>query len=80
MINVPNTIPHKVLSFVRYNEVDKVFAVFNFSNTGQTVTFDETLYHGSYTELFGKEPVELLESSQLTLEPWAYRVFVNNRR
>ena len=76
MINVPNTIPHKVLSFVRRNERDKVFAVFNFSNTPQTVTFDETLYHGRYTERFSKEPVELLGSTQLILEPWAYRVFV----
>ena len=76
MINVPNTIPHSVLSFVRHNERDKVFAVFNFSNTPQTVTFDETLYHGIYTEIFSKEPVELLASTQLILEPWAYKVFV----
>jgi glycosidase len=76
MINVPNTVPHRVLSFVRHNERDKVFAVFNFSNTAQTVTFDETLYHGTYTELFAKEPAELLGSTQLALEPWAYRVFV----
>ncbi len=47
-------------SFVRRNEHDKVFAVLNFSNTSQTVTFHETLFHGTYTELFAKEPVELL--------------------
>jgi glycosidase len=76
MINVPNTIPHKVLSFVRQNENDKVFAVFNFSNAPQTVTFDETLYHGRYTDVFSKDPVELLDSTQLAFEPWAYRVFV----
>ena len=76
MINVPNTLPHKVLSFVRHNERDKVFAVFNFSNAPQTVTFDETLFHGSYTDFFSEEPVELTGSAQLTLEPWAYRVFV----
>jgi hypothetical protein len=29
MINVPNTLPHRVLSFVRRNERDKVFAVLN---------------------------------------------------
>ena len=76
MINVPNTMPHRVLSFVRHNERDKVFAVFNFSSTPETVTFDETLYHGRYTEFFSKEAAELLGSAQLTLGPWAYRVFV----
>ena len=76
MINVPNTNPHKVLSFVRRNERDKVFAVFNFSSAPQKVTFDETLYYGHYTELFSKEAVELAGSSQLILEPWAYRVFI----
>ena len=74
MINVPNTVPHKVLSFVRANEDDKVFAVFNFSNTSQTIAFNETLYHGHYTDFFSKEPVELQGSTQLTLEPWAYCV------
>jgi hypothetical protein len=76
MINVPNTLPHKVLSFVRYNEADKVFAVFNFSNASQTITFAETLYHGKYTDFFSKETVELVDSTQLTLDPWAYRIFV----
>ena len=48
MINVPNSIPNKVLSFVRRNERDKVFAVFNFSKSAQTADFSETLFHGKY--------------------------------
>ncbi|WP_157491325.1 alpha amylase C-terminal domain-containing protein [Flammeovirga sp. SJP92] len=32
MIKVPNSVENKVFSFVRQNEKDKVFAVFNFSN------------------------------------------------
>ena len=73
---MPNTIPHKVLSFVRHNERDKVFAVFNFSELPQTVKFEETLYHGRYIDFFSKESVELVGPTQLKLEPWGYRVFV----
>ena len=48
----------------------------NLSDAPQTVTFDDSLYHGAYTEYFSQEPVELLGSTQLELGPWQYRVFV----
>ena len=76
MVNVFNSAPTKVLSFVRQNERDKVFAVLNLSDAPQTVTFDDSLYHGAYTEYFSQESVELLGSTQLELGPWQYRVFV----
>jgi glycosidase len=76
MIYVPNSSPARVFSFVRRNERDKVFAVLNFSDEPLTVTFDETLYCGSYTDSFSTEAVELSASSRISLEPWGYRVFV----
>ena len=45
MIYVPNSAPLQVFSFVRQNENDKVFAVFNFSAEAQTVQFKESLFH-----------------------------------
>jgi glycosidase len=76
MIAVPNSRPDKVFSFVRRNDTDKVFAVINFSDQPQTVTFKESLYHGKYTEYFGGRPVELDASTKLNLKPWGYQVFV----
>lgn len=76
MIHVPNNVPTEVLSFARQNERDKVFAVLNFSAKPQTITFEENLYYGKYTDYFTGEAVELLGSTQLELEPWSYRVFV----
>ena len=76
MIHVPNSSPTKVLSFVRQNERDKVFAVLNFSDAPQTVTFEEHLYHGRYTDYFGGESVAFPGSAPLTVKPWGYRVFV----
>jgi glycosidase len=76
MIHIPNSVPDKVFSFVRQNESDKVFAVFNFSAEPQTIAFKESLHHGAYTDYFNEVRVELDANSQLALKPWDYRVFV----
>ena len=76
MINVVNTVPTAVFSFVRQNVQDKVFAVFNFSNEPQTITFSEHLHHGSYRDYFTKRSIEFQSSSELALEAWGYRVYV----
>jgi glycosidase len=75
MIHVPNSAPDKVFSFVRQNEKDKVFAVFNFSAEPQTVTFEESLFHGKYTETMSGQPAELSATAQIEFQPWEYRIF-----
>jgi glycosidase len=76
MIHVPNSAPLKVFSFVRQNEKDKVFAVLNFSAKPQSVTFEESLFHGKYTEYMSGQPAELSAASKIELQPWDYRIFV----
>lgn len=74
MINVPNSADQAIFSFVRRNEQDKVFAVFNFSPTTVSVTFEESLCHGDYVEFRGEGPVTINAETTMTLEPWAYRI------
>ncbi len=76
MVKVPNSAESEVLSFVRENERDKVFAVFNFSAEPQAVTFAETLHYGAYTDYFTGEPAEFAGPTDMVLEPWGYRVYV----
>jgi glycosidase len=76
MIHVPNSAPSKVFSFVRQNEKDKVFAVFNFSAESQSATFEESPFHGEYIEYISGQPVELSAVSRIELQPWGYRIFV----
>jgi hypothetical protein len=76
MINVPNSAPTEVLSFVRQNEQDKVFAALNFSPKSQLVTFQERLFHGRYADYFGDDSIELGDSAQLELAPWGYRILI----
>jgi glycosidase len=76
MIKVPNSAEAHVLSFVREDEEGKVFAVFNFSDRPQTVTFGDGPHHDSYTEYLTEADAAFAADTQLELEPWAYRVYV----
>jgi glycosidase len=76
MIHVPNSVPARVFSFVRQNDQEKIFVVINFSGQAQTVTCHESLFHGTYTEFFSQQPIELGASSELQLEPWGYRIWI----
>ena len=76
MIKVPNSIPDKVFSFVRQNDKDKVFGVFNFSDTPVTVDFDEQLFTGQYQDFSSGNTVKFEANSTLDIEPWGYRVLL----
>lgn len=76
MIKVNNSVPERVLSFVRQNDRDKVFAVFNFSPLAREITFQDGLYHGSYREFFSGEQVTLDADTRLALSAWGYHVYV----
>lgn len=76
MIPVHNSQPAQVLSFVRQNDQDKVFAVFNFSAAAQNVNFKAHLHHGSYVEYFSGEMTEITSDTRLQLAPWDYRIYV----
>ncbi len=76
MIRVPNDAMEHVISFVRQNEEDKVFAAFNFSAEAVDVSFAEALYYGDYTDITSGERLTLAADSRLSLPAWGYRVFV----
>ena len=76
MIDVTNSAPDAVFSFVRQNDHDKVFTVINFSAKPQTVTFKDNLYYGHYTEHLSGQPADLDANSKLTLKPWESKIFV----
>jgi len=76
MVRVLNTAPEKIFSFVRFGETDGVFALFNFTDEPQTVSFPETLHHRTYTDVFSGETVTFTEETQATLSPYAYRVLI----
>jgi glycosidase len=76
MIQVVNSAPKQVFSFVRANDRNKVFAVFNFSAEAQKVTFEDSLYHGRYRDFDGGDEQTLGSDLVLDMPAWSYRVFV----
>jgi glycosidase len=74
MIHVPNDHGGEILSFVRQDDASKVFAAFNFSDEDLDVTFDQSLYHGSYTDFDSGETVDLDADTTMNMPAWSYRV------
>ena len=76
MIKIPNNAESQVFSFVRQNEKDKVFAVFNFSDKERTIEFKETLHHGTYKDFISNESIVVDKTTTIALSPWGYKVYV----
>ena len=77
MIQVPNPLPAQVLSFVRRQDDVKVFVVLNLSADTADVDFHENLYRDEYIDLFEASCTRIPRTDNLSLPPWAYRVFVS---
>lgn len=76
MIPVVNSAPERVLSFVRRQGDNVVFAVFNFSPRAQSIAFERELHHGDYLDYFAADAASFGPATALSMPPWSYRVFV----
>ncbi|MBM9466443.1 alpha-amylase family glycosyl hydrolase [Nakamurella leprariae] len=76
MVEVPNSASMHVLSFVRANDRDKVFAVFNLAPSTTRVRFAQSLCHGHYVDFTTDEPMDIDGDAELAMGPWSYRVLV----
>ena len=79
MIDVPNSAGSAVFSFVRANQQDKVFAVFNFSPVEKQVTFREALCRDTYTDFQTGDQVVVDDGTTIGLQAWGYRILVAER-
>jgi hypothetical protein len=68
-----------VLSFVRQDDSQRVFAIFNFSASPITAALGEELCVGRYQDFFSGLPVALAASASVELEPWGYRLLLADR-
>lgn len=76
MLRVFNSDLGHVFSFVRADENGAVFAVFNISPELRTVRFADGPEYGEFTEFFSGDAVTVDADTELTLDPWGYRVYV----
>ena len=76
MLRAWNSAPDKVLSFVRENDRDKVFAMMNFSAEAQRFSFSDGPFAGEYRDYFSGESLDVSHDTEFELPPWGYRVLV----
>ena len=77
MIDVPNSVPDDVLSFVRGEGSERIFAVFNLSPNGHSVTFQLERHTGEYVDAMRKDDGSFTidARTEIGLEPWGYEIF-----
>ncbi len=78
MVEIPNSASEQVLSFVRGDTGNRVFAIFNLSPAEQDVSFELDRHHGEYLDALSGESVSFGGNdglSELSLAPWGYRLF-----
>jgi glycosidase len=76
MVDVPNSREEKVFSFVRQGRDDRVFAVFNFSDSTESFELSKARHVGRYKDVVSGDRVQLDGADRMTLDPWGYRILV----
>ena len=79
LVDVPNSAPESVLSFVREKGDSRVFGVFNLSAGQHEVGFELARHHGIYVDALTGDEERFSAEDRLTLEPWSYRIFRSTR-
>ena len=77
MIRVHTSNDKDVFAFVRERDGDRVFAMFNISDWRQSIDLKGDNFVGKYTNVFTSEPALFSKGDIARLEPWGYRVYVN---
>ena len=75
MTEVPNSARDDVLSFVRGEGADRVFAIFNLSPREHSVTFNLARHHGAFTDAQSGDQAQFADGSSVDLAAWNYRIF-----
>ena len=78
LVEVPNSAEADVLSFVRGEGEDRVFAVFNLSPRSQEVGFELARHHGEFNDAMSGEGASVDAATSLSLAPWGYRIYTAN--
>jgi 1,4-alpha-glucan branching enzyme len=74
-IFIENDNAEMVLSFMREQNGNRVFAIFNLSPQPQTVSLKDEMIDGTYNQFNDDKPVTIKAGEVMSLSPWAYHVF-----
>lgn len=75
MVEVPTSATADVLAFIRGDQGERVFAVFNLSPRPQSLTFDKARHHGAYADALSGKSIAFGGGETMEIAPWGYRIF-----
>lgn len=78
MVQVVNSEPGSVFSFVREKDGNRIFALFNFSSEKKSCKILDGPVQGTYRWWQGGEPTPLEIGQERSLEPWGFEIWVGN--
>ena len=75
-IKLSNTVPEKVLSFLRRSQGDEVLVILNLSSETQPVILTGQTLAGCYQNALNAKEPDFISGQPLLLKAWDYRVYV----
>ena len=76
MIPVVNSVPERVLTFVRRKHDDEVFALFNLHREPHEFSLRDSLVHKTYRNFLTGETIAFRAGESVTLQPWEFLIAV----
>lgn len=67
-----------IYAFIRAKDDDKVFIIFNLTDSAQTVVPVDDIYQGQYVNVFSNDTLYFTNESEIELYAWDYKVFKQN--
>src|SRR3546814_9526384 len=74
MVQVVNSDPKAVFSFVRANADDGLLVALNLTGDAKTVRLLDGPYRGKYRDFFSGQTIKLADDASLHVDAWGYRV------
>ncbi|NWJ51676.1 MAG: alpha-amylase [Bacteroidetes bacterium] len=78
VVHIKSSVP-EVYAFIRQNETNKVFAIFNLSPKAQKVTLEGKDLQGTYNAFPDNASVKI-DKAEYTLNPWEYKIFTATKK
>ncbi|HDP76051.1 MAG TPA: alpha-amylase [Bacteroidales bacterium] len=80
IFRITTTADSSVFAFVRENETQKLFAIFNLSAKDQAFNFTGDAHlNSSYVDYFNNSPKTFTKGEGVTLKPWEFSIYLSNK-
>ena len=78
IVEVHSSEDETIFSFLRQDDREKIFAVFNLSDKVRTFNLNSSVLSGNYKNFFTDEKMSFDNNVNLSLEKWGYRIFIQD--